>query len=89
MRALALLVVVALVSGCSPARPNVLLIVVDTLRADHLGAYGYPLDTSPNFDRFARENLKFDYAVSAAPWTSPSMASIFTGYYPTAHGVSG
>jgi arylsulfatase A-like enzyme len=69
-------------------RPNVLLIVVDTLRADHLGAYGYPLDTSPNLDRFAAENLKFNYAISAAPWTSPSMASIFSGFYPTAHGVT-
>jgi len=68
--------------------PNVLIIVVDTLRADHLGSYGYPLDTSPNLDRFASENLQFEYAISAAPWTSPSVASLFTAYYPTAHGVT-
>jgi arylsulfatase len=77
------------VFGCSEdqPRPNVLLIVVDTLRADHLGTYGYPLDTSPNIDAFASEALKFNYAISAAPWTSPSIASLFTGFYPTAHGV--
>lgn len=73
-------------SGCARG-PNVLLIVVDTLRADHLGAYGYPLETSPHLDRFAAQNLRFGFAISAAPWTSPSMASIFTAYYPTAHGV--
>jgi arylsulfatase len=81
-----------LLLGCGAAPPpeprNVLLIVVDTLRADHLGAYGYPLATSPHIDAFAEANLKFNYAISAAPWTSPSVASIFTGDYPTAHGVT-
>jgi arylsulfatase A-like enzyme len=69
-------------------KPNILLIVIDTLRADHLGAYGYPGGTSPIIDRFAAENIKFNYAISTAPWTSPSVASLFTGTYPTAHGVT-
>ena len=88
----ALIALLALGSGCDPVErgepPNVLLIVVDTLRADHLGAYGYPLETSPNIDRFAAESLQFDYALSPAPWTSPAMASLFTSTYPSAHGVT-
>jgi arylsulfatase A-like enzyme len=71
------------------SRPNVILIVVDTLRADHLSCYGYERKTSPVIDAFADENLKFDLAMATAPWTAPSVASIFTGLYPTAHGVGG
>jgi arylsulfatase len=73
--------------GVEAHPPNILLILVDTLRADHLGTYGYPLETSPEIDRFAAENRVFRYAVSPAPWTSPAVASIFTGLYPAAHGV--
>lgn len=68
--------------------PNIVLILVDTLRADHLGSYGYHRPTSPNLDRFAAENLKFSRAIAASPWTSPSVASIFSGLYPSAHGVA-
>lgn len=76
-------------AGCegSPSRPNVILIVVDTLRADHLSCYGYERETSPVIDAFASENLQFELAMATAPWTAPSMASIFTGLYPAAHGV--
>ena len=70
-----------------PLKPNVLLIVLDTLRADHLGTYGYERDTSPVLDAFARENLRFNYAVTAATWTPAAMASIFSGLYVTAHGM--
>ncbi len=70
-----------------PSRPNVILIIVDTLRADHLSTYGYERKTSPVIDTFADENLKFNLAMATAPWTAPSVASIFTGLYPTAHGV--
>ncbi len=70
-----------------PRQKNVMLIVLDTLRADHLGVYGYERDTSPNLDAFARENVLFRYAVTAAPWTPPSLATFFTGLYPVAHGV--
>lgn len=72
-----------------PSRPNVILIIVDTLRADHLSTYGYERETSPVIDAFADENLKFTLAMATAPWTAPSVASIFTGLYPTAHGVGG
>lgn len=71
-----------------PAQPNVLFIVSDTLRADFMGIYGARHDTSPNLDRFARENLIFRRAVSPAPWTSPAVASLFTSLYPSAHGVA-
>ncbi|MEZ4217401.1 MAG: sulfatase [Myxococcota bacterium] len=74
----------------APHRPDIVLIVADTLRADHLGCYGYtraPSPTSPHIDALARESLLFAQAVSAAPWTSPSVASLFTGLYPSAHGV--
>ncbi len=68
------------------AEKNVLVLMLDTTRADHLGAYGYQRATSPALDRFASENVRFAYAVSAAPWTPPSVASMFTGLYPATHG---
>lgn len=67
-------------------RSNVIVILLDTLRADHLGYHGYQRATSPNLDRFAAENRAFKYAVTAAPWTPPSVATIFTGLYPSSHG---
>ena len=67
-------------------RPNVMVILIDTLRADHLGAYGYSRPTSPHLDQLAKENTRFDYAVTACPWTPPSVASIFSGLYPSSHG---
>jgi arylsulfatase A-like enzyme len=60
--------------------------MLDTVRADHLGYYGYERDTSPNLDAFARDSLAFKYAFSAAPWTPPSVATILTGLYPASHG---
>jgi len=68
-------------------RPNVLVLLLDTLRADHLSGYGYERETSPNLDAFAAENLKFEYALTAAPWTPASVATILTGLYPAAHGM--
>src|SRR5262249_28521742 len=61
--------------------PNVILITVDTLRADHLGAYGYTRPTSPNFDTFAKESILFRRAYSQAPETNPSLASLMTSHY--------
>lgn len=63
------------------------LISIDTLRADHLGAYGYPLDTSPFFDAFAARGTLFENAKVQLPGTLPSHMSIFTGLYPAEHGV--
>lgn len=65
--------------------PNVLLIVLDTLSARHLGAYGYHRPTSPALDALADEGVVFDRAYSTAPWTLPSHASLFTGLHPTSH----
>jgi arylsulfatase A-like enzyme len=66
---------------------NVILLVLDTLRADHLGTYGYDRPTSPELDRLAREGVVFEHAVSQAPWTKPSVASLLTGKYAHEHGV--
>ncbi len=59
--------------------PNVLLITLDTVRADHLSLYGYGRSTSPVLERLARSGIRFDEARAAAPWTLPSHATIFTG----------
>jgi arylsulfatase A-like enzyme len=71
-----------------PNRPNVLLIVMDTVRADRLSCYGYGRPTSPNIDRIATEGLLFFNAYAAAPWTLPSHASMFTGLYPSRHNAT-
>jgi len=70
-----------------PSRLNVLLITIDTLRADHLGSYGYPRPTSPNIDRLARDGVLFRRAVSQWPKTSPSFASMMSGTYGHTHGL--
>ncbi|HZW33104.1 MAG TPA: sulfatase [Isosphaeraceae bacterium] len=62
--------------------PNVLLIVLDTVRADHLSLYGYPRPTTPALQRLARRGIRFEQARAAAPWTLPSHASLFTGRWP-------
>jgi arylsulfatase A-like enzyme/predicted transcriptional regulator len=67
------------------ARWNVLVFSVDTLRADHLGCYGYARDTSPRIDALAREGVLFRNVVAAAPWTLPSYGSFFTGCTPAVH----
>lgn len=68
-------------------RPNIVLFLVDTLRADHLGAYGYERPTSPNMDRLAGQGVRFERVVAQAPWTKPSVASMFTGRFVHGHGV--
>ncbi len=93
-RALRLLLVGAslLVAACRPqdARPPqaVVLVSIDTLRPDHLGAYGYAKPTSPEIDRFRRDAVLFKDAVSNAPSTLPSHASILTSLVPMHHGAS-
>ena len=72
-------------SGCPDC--NVLVISIDTLRADHLGCYGYPKPTSPNIDRFRKESVLFRTAIAHAPSTEPSHASIFTSMIPAHHGA--
>jgi arylsulfatase A-like enzyme len=68
------------------APPNIILISIDTLRADHLGAYGYPGRTSPFIDSLAAKGLVFDHATVSMPSTTPSHASMMTGLYPAKHG---
>jgi len=70
-----------------PGRPNVVVFLVDTLRADDLGAYGAVAPTSPAFDGFARHGLLFKNAVAQSAWTRPTVASLFTGLHPGTHGV--
>ena len=70
-----------------PARPPVILITIDTLRADRLGSYGSPLTLTPSLDAFAREATRFTAAVSQVPLTLPSHATILTGLHPAHHGV--
>ena len=69
------------------APPNVVLITLDTTRADHLSAYGYRLGRTTHLDRLAAEGVLFERAVAAAPITLPSHVSLFTALYPFAHGV--
>lgn len=69
------------------ARPNLVLYIIDTLRADHLGCYGYPRPTSPRIDRFAAEAILFRHGRAQSSWTKPAMASILTGLFPVAHGA--
>jgi arylsulfatase A-like enzyme len=68
--------------------PNIVLISIDTLRADHLGSYGYERNTSPNIDKLAEKGVLFENAYSQSPWTIPSVASIFTSLYPIEHGAT-
>lgn len=67
--------------------PNVLIVMLDTVRADHLSLYGYERQTSPNIDRYAAQGIVFEQAISTAPWTRPSHASILTGRYVYEHGA--
>jgi arylsulfatase A-like enzyme len=66
-------------------RPNIVFIVTDTVRRDHLGCYGYSKDTSPNIDALAKNGIRFDKAVATSSWTIPSLMSMFTGLPPTLH----
>lgn len=69
------------------SRPNVILIIIDALRPDHLGCYGYKRDTSPNIDNLAKEEALFTQAISQGSYTPPSFFSILTSTYPNTHRV--
>jgi len=75
-------------AGGGESDPLLILIAVDTLRADRLSSYGYERETTPSLDRLAGEGVRFDQARSNCNWTCPSFASIFTGMVPVRHGVS-
>lgn len=71
----------------SEAQPNLLLIVLDTVGAGHLGVYAYPRPVSPWLDVFASHSTVFEQAVSSSSWTLPAHASLFTGLFPRSHGA--
>lgn len=85
------LLTVLLLAGCGAGRereqPNVLVVLVDTLRADRLPFYGYGEDTAPFLTSWARRSVVFERAWAASSWTAPATASVFTGVYPHQHGV--
>ncbi|MCK4546183.1 MAG: sulfatase [Candidatus Eisenbacteria sp.] len=89
--ALSAALAVCLVGSCgrTPRAPskqlNLLLIMIDTLRADHLSCYGYERPTSPNIDALATQSTLFENAIAPSPWTLPSVASILTGLHSTRH----
>ena len=74
-------------SADKAASPNIIFITLDTVRADHLSAYGHARPTTPNLDRFARTGVLFENAIAPAPWTLASHASMFTGLLPQQHGA--
>ena len=85
-----ILCLAGLVSSCGksdPAKPNILLIVLDAARADAFSCYGYHRLTTPNLDTLAAGGLRFTRAVSSSSWTLPSHASLFTGLSPYEHGT--
>jgi arylsulfatase A-like enzyme len=85
--ALALLLLVA----CQPPRlgqHDIVLVSIDTLRADRLGAYGYERPTSPSLDALAARGVVFENVIAESPWTLPSHLTMFTGLHPTTHGVN-
>ncbi len=87
------LILLFLLLGCGTGRAeplagyNVLLISLDTLRADHLSCYGYKRATSPRIDQVAKESVLFENVVAASSWTIPSHMSLLTSQYPSVHGV--
>jgi arylsulfatase A-like enzyme len=75
-------------SNQSPVKArNIAMLVIDTLRADHLGCYGYGRPVSPNVDELAKKSTRYSRSFSSSPWTLPSHASLFTGLFPYEHGA--
>jgi len=86
--AAARLIVACALLGCgSDVAPNILLVTLDTTRADHLSVYGYPRETTPHLEALARDAILYERAHSTSTWTLPSHASLFTGKLPTSHGA--
>jgi arylsulfatase len=85
---LGLMIVLVACAGCEAKRPNIVIVLIDTLRADHVGAYGYPRTVTPNLDALAKKSIVFKNAQAASSWTVPSVTSLFTGTYPWSHGVT-
>ena len=82
-----LLSIGALSCSSDAARVNVVVFVIDTLRADRLGVYGHSRPTSPSIDALGADGVVFDHAYAPAPWTLPSVASLMTSTFPCEHGL--
>ena len=80
-------IAVARLPAAPQSAPNVLVIVLDTLRADHLSSYGYSRPTSPEIDRIASQGVLFENAIAPCSWSLPSHASLLTGRAPSEHGM--
>ncbi|MFN0241789.1 MAG: sulfatase-like hydrolase/transferase [Planctomycetota bacterium] len=77
----------AAVTSAPADAPNVIVLLIDTLRADHLSSYGYSRPTSPTIDALAASGARFEAAYAPAPWTRPSVTSLMTSLYPSSHDV--
>jgi arylsulfatase A-like enzyme len=92
IQSLALILILSLLTSCSPnasdgpPKLNVLIIAIDTLRADRMSLYGYDRPTTPEIDAFATTATTYDRAITPSSWTRASFASYFTGLYPATHG---
>jgi arylsulfatase A-like enzyme len=89
-RCVALVLLAMLAAACrapEAGQPDLVLVVIDALRADHLGSYGYPRPTSPHIDRLAGQGILFTNASAPSSWTRPSIASLFTSRWPSEHGA--
>ena len=82
-----LLFVVSCLSPAPAEQPSILLITLDTTRADRLGPYGYAAADTPTWDRLAAEGMVFERAYSSAPITIPAHSTILTGRFTPSHGV--
>ncbi|MFW6067304.1 MAG: sulfatase [Myxococcota bacterium] len=71
----------------TPSRPHIVLVILDTLRADRLGCYGHPAGASPELDALAKNGVRFDHVVAQSPWTRPSIGSFLTSRYPRELGL--
>lgn len=82
--------VLLFLTGCTHSAPvprNAVIVVIDALRADHLGCYGYQRPTSPHIDQLAASGTRFVHGISTTPWTLPSVATLLTSSYPSVHGA--
>ncbi len=85
------MVLVLMLTACTAStvqRPNVLIVVLDTLRADRVSCYGYDRPTTPHIDALCARGVRFEHAYSTSTWTLPAHASLFTGLFPIRHGAT-
>ena len=82
-----LLLSTAITPAAQPARPNIVLVIVDDLRWDDLGCTGHPFVQTPHIDRFAKDGARFTQAFATTPLCSPSRGSLLTGQYAHTHGI--